>query len=79
MFGDARPSALRMGMRQEAAVIGHVCRRGAATNCQVAPTLQGGFEFTFILFAIVKLKTYGGAIYFTITSFRRQRNATRKC
>lgn len=57
----------------------HVCRRGAAAYCQVAPTSQGGFEFTFILFAIVKLKTHGGTIYFTIASFRRQMKAIKKC
>lgn len=60
MFGDEHPSAVRRGMRQRAAVIGRVCRRGAATYCQVAPTSQGGFEFTFVLFAIMKLKTHGG-------------------
>lgn len=74
MFGNMHPSAL-----QEAAVIGHVSRRGAATYCQVAPTLQGGFEFTFILFSIVKLKTHRGTTYFTIASFRRQMNITNKC
>lgn len=79
MFGDEHPSAVRRGMRQKAAVIGRVCRRGAATYCQVAPTSQGGFEFTFVLFAIMKLKTHGGTIYLTIASFRRQMNATNKC
>lgn len=75
MFGDAHPSALR----QQAAVIGHVCRRAAATYCQVAPTLQGGFEFAFVLFAIMKLKTSVGTIHFTIASSRRQRIVANKC
>lgn len=70
MFGDAHPSALR----QQAAVIGHVCRRAGATYCQVAPTSQGGFEFAFVLFAIMKLKTRAGSIHFAIASSRRQQD-----
>lgn len=73
------PMHIRVLLWQQAAVIGHVCGRGASTYCQVVPTSQGGFEFAFVLFAIMKSKTHVGTIHFTIASSRRQRNVTNKC